>query len=315
MINPSTASNIYHFDKRLLARMTGALGDDKVIGRTALELGQVFGECLPDLLRTETGFDITIGYAGFKTGLRNELIANLGDGFLLGDVSLRDWCADFQIGCDSPILVALVEAMLGAEAASIEEPPPRALSKIEIDMVVPVLNRIAEVVRMAVNAPGGSEPVVGRPHNSEERPQPDPTIEDVHAASIDMTIGFGPVLSTFTVIVPQSALLKSRITFPGNAGQSSVKAEWTEQLEEQVRRSAVTLEARIRLESLTLDTISRLQAGDVIPFHDGQDVQVEVNANGRELYLCEFGRSGAKYTVRVKDTHGSEQDILRHIMS
>jgi len=124
------------------------------------------------------------------------------------------------------------------------------------------------------------------------------------------------VLSTFSIIVPQSVLLKTTIVFPKGSGQQrKAKAEWTEQLEEQVRRSAVTIEARIRLESLTLDTISRLQPGDVIPFLDAQDVRVDVNANGRDLYVCEFGRAGSKYTVRVKDTHGSEQDILRHIMS
>ncbi|WEX88125.1 FliM/FliN family flagellar motor switch protein [Sinorhizobium garamanticum] len=315
-MNPSTASNVHAFDKGLLARMTGALGDDKVIGRTALELGQAFGELLPGMYKAETGHDIAIGYAGFKTGLRNELIAGLGGGVLLTDASLRNWCQDFQIGCDSPVLITLVEALLGAEPTSIGEPQPRSMSQIEIDVAVPIFEKIADVLRLAVNAPGGVEPVVSRPYNSETRPKPDPAMEDIYAASIDMTIGLGPVLSTFSVIVPQSVLLKTQIVPVKGAGQGNkTKTEWTEQLEEQVRRSAVTLEARVRLESLTLDTISRLQPGDVIPFHDGQDVRVEVNANGRELYVCEFGRSGAKYTVRVKDTHGSEQDILRHIMS
>lgn len=40
-MSTSTASNVHAFDRRLIARMTGALGDDKVIGRTALELAQV----------------------------------------------------------------------------------------------------------------------------------------------------------------------------------------------------------------------------------------------------------------------------------
>ncbi|MEY9533177.1 FliM/FliN family flagellar motor switch protein [Sinorhizobium fredii] len=315
-MTPSTESNVYAFDRKLLARMTGALGDDKTIGRTALELGHVFSERLPDMLKQETGRDIAIGYAGFKMGLRNELIADLGEAVLLSDVSLRNWCTDFHIGCDSPVLIALVEALLGAEPTDIEEPLPRALSKIEIDVAVPVFERIAEAVRMAVDVAGGFEPVVGRPHNGAERLPPDPALEDVYAASIDMTFGLGPVLSTFSVIIPQSVLLKTQIVPPGNAGRNeSTKTDWSEQLEEQIRRSAVTLEARIQLESLTLDTISRLQPGDVIPFHGGQDVRVEVNANGRDLYVCEFGRSGSRYTVRVKDTHGSEQDILRHIMS
>jgi flagellar motor switch protein FliM len=61
--------------------------------------------------------------------------------------------------------------------------------------------------------------------------------------------------------------------------------EWTEQLTEQVRRSQVTLEARIRLQDLTLRTISKLAAGDIIPFQDSGDVRVEVSANSRET-LC-----------------------------
>ncbi|HVK92649.1 MAG TPA: FliM/FliN family flagellar motor switch protein, partial [Mycoplana sp.] len=88
----------------------------------------------------------------------------------------------------------------------------------------------------------------------------------------------------------------------------------SEQMSEQVKRSKVTLEARIRLERQTLDTIARLQAGDVIPFHDSGDVRVDVSANGSKLYVCEFGRSGARYTVRVKDTYGSEDELLQHIV-
>ena len=311
-----TTTNVHPFDRKLLARMTGALGDDRAIGRVALDLGHVFGEFLPDICKAETGLDIAIAYAGFRTGLRNTLIAELGNGVLIGDVSLRNWCPDFQISCDSPIVITLVEALLGAEPTDIEEPQPRTLSPIEIDVAQPILEKIADVLRTAVNAPGGFEPNVARAQNSAARGKPDPTVEGVHAAAIDMTIGFGPVLSTFSIIVPQSVLLKTQVVFPKGAGQNrKQKTEWTEQMEEQVRRSAVTIEARIRLESLTLETISRLQAGDVIPFLDAQDVRVDVNANGRDLYVCEFGRSGTKYTVRVKDTHGSEQDILRHIMS
>ena len=131
---------------------------------------------------------------------------------------------------------------------------------------------------------------------------------------ITMAVGFAPVLSTFHVVIPQGVLLKSAITAPKPANAPKTRAEWSEQLGEQVRRSKVTLEARIRLESQTLDTVSRLQAGDIIPFNEAADVRVEVNANGRKLYVCEFGRSGARYTVRVKDTYGSEEELLQHII-
>ena len=45
-----------------------------------------------------------------------------------------------------------------------------------------------------------------------------------HAGAIDMTIGFGPILSTFSVIVPQSVLLKTTIVFPKGSGQQRKNA-------------------------------------------------------------------------------------------
>ena len=141
------SSNVHAFDRKLLARMTGALGDDRVIGRLALELGQVFGEFLPDICRAETGLDITIGYAGFRTGLRQELIAGLGTGVVISDVSLRNWCADFQIGCDSPIIITLVEALLGAvvlfKALTIETEDGDPIGKIAWKPLITIVASIA----------------------------------------------------------------------------------------------------------------------------------------------------------------------------
>ncbi len=68
------------------------------------------------------------------------------------------------------------------------------------------------------------------------------------------------------------------------------------------------------MESLDARHSSRLQPGDVIPFHDGR-MSGGGERNGRDLYVCEFGRSGSHIRSAVKDTHGLEQDILRHIMS
>lgn len=146
-----TSENIYSFDRKLLARMTGALGDDKTIGKICADLGQVFGEFLPDLLQSETGLDLTIGYAGFDTGLKSELIRKLGDGVALSDCLLRNWCSDFTISCDSPAIITMMEMLLGSPAESIEEPKPRNLSVIELDVAAIVFEKVAGVLKSAVN--------------------------------------------------------------------------------------------------------------------------------------------------------------------
>lgn len=302
------------FDPRLLARMTGMLGDTQTLERLCGDLGLALAELLPGAFHNETGLDITFAYAGFDAGLKNDLIHDFGDGVVLTDGSLKNWCDDLSISCDSPVIITLMETLLGAVAQSIEEPEPRNLSAIELDIAAMVFEKIGGIVASCVSAGTNGQPVLVRPYNAEDRAKPDPDVPDVYAVAVNMTIGLGPVLSTFSVVVPQKTLLKTRVVVsrPQKGGKGD--STWAEQLREQVQRSHVTLEARIRLENLTLNTISRLQPGDVIPFHDATDVRVDVSGNGHELYQCEFGRAGARYTVRVKDVHGSEADILDHLM-
>ncbi|MDX3926392.1 MAG: FliM/FliN family flagellar motor switch protein [Shinella sp.] len=301
-------------DPIVLARLTGKLGDGATVSKLCGSLGEIFSEFLPDMLESELGFEVAVSYAGCESGRYGDLVKGLGSAFSYSDCSLRNWCDRFTVICDSPLVITLIENMLGAVGNSTEEPSPRPLSKIELDVASMMVERISSVLKTAVAGSDGFEPFIGTARNVEDRKAPDDGSDSTFAALINMAVGIGPVLSTFSVIIPQAVLLKSNITPPKPANTPKTREEWREQLGEQVRRAKVTLEARIRLESQTLETISRLQAGDIIPFQESGEVRVEVNANGRDLYVCEFGRSGARYTVRVKDTYGSEDDILQHII-
>ncbi|HUH48745.1 MAG TPA: FliM/FliN family flagellar motor switch protein [Mycoplana sp.] len=308
-----TASPKPKHDSIVLARLVGQLGDRETISKRCAALGDVFAELLPDVLAGEFGFEIAVSYAGYEVGRYGQLISGLGGAMALADCELHNWSSQYAVVCDSPFIVTLVENMLGAVSDSIEEPEPRPLSRIELDVAAIIVERISGVLKVAVGA-NGYEPLAGPPYNVEGRKTPENGSEETFAAMVQMSVGIGPVLSNFYLVVPQRALLKSTIAAPKATNEIKTPKEWSEQLSEQVRRSKVTLQARIRLESQTLDTISRLQAGDIIPFHDAGDVRVDVSANGNKLYVCEFGRSGARYTVRVKDTYGSEDELLQHIM-
>ena len=311
---PVTEAPAPAMDPIILARLTGKLGDEATVSKLCASLGDVFAEFLPDMLESELGFEVAVSYAGFETGRYGPLVHGLGGAMAVCDASLRDWCDRFTLICDSPMIITLVENMLGAVSDSIEDPEARPLSKIELDLAAMMFDRISSVLKTAVGGANGFEPILGPAHNAEARKAAEDGTDETFVAMVNMAVGIGPVLSTFHVVIPQGVLLKSTIAAPKPANAPRTRVEWSEQLGEQVRRSKVTLEARIRLEAQTLDAISRLQAGDVIPFNESGDVRVEVNANGRNLYVCEFGRSGARYTVRVKDTYGSEDDLLQHII-
>lgn len=302
-------------DPALLAKLTGGLGDKVAIEKLCAAMGHVYAEFLPDVIKSEFDIDVTVAYVGCQSGGIHGLVSGLEANVALVDGSLRNWSPNFIIGCGAGFILTLMERMLGAIPDMIGEPVLRPLSAMELDLAVMVFDRIGNVLRSAVNAPGGFEPSLEAPHNIEQRQPPTEDQPDEFAAAIKMAITLGVVTSHFTLIVPQKVLLKTAIAAPKAKNPSNKSNAWTQQITQQVHRSQVTLDARIRLESLTLETISRLAVGDVIPFLDSEDVHVEVSANGKDLYICEFGKSGENYTVRVKDNINSDDELLRHLMN
>ncbi|MDP9808169.1 flagellar motor switch protein FliM [Rhizobium tibeticum] len=302
-------------DEALLAKLTGRLGDKATIEKICSAFGDVYTAFLPDVIKSETNLDVEVAYLGCDSGHKNDLVADLGGNTTLVDATLRNWSQNITLACGNSFVITLMEHLLGASAETVEQPADRLLSVIELELAVMVFDKIANVLRSAVNAPGGFEPALEFPYAFETRAKPAEDKPDEFAAAINMSITLSGITSDVSLIVPQAALLKTSVTAPKPKGQSAKSSEWSDQLSEQVRRSQVTLNAKIRLQDLTLRTISKLAAGDVIPFYDRGDVRVEVSANSKELYICEFGRSGENYTVRVKDTINSDDDLIRHLMN
>lgn len=303
-------------DPALLAKLTGGLGDRGRVAKICSSFGEVYSEFFPDVIKSETGLDVTVNYLGCEIGYKNHLIDDLSANVTLVDAVLRNWSQNITFACGNGFVITLMEHLLGATADTIEEPADRLLSVIELDLAVMIFDKIAKVLRSAVNALGGFELSLSAPHAHDTRARPPEDRPDEFAAAINMSITLAGIVSEFSLIVPQTALLKTNVTPPKPKRQAASKSpEWTEQLGDQVRRSHVTLEAKIRLQDLTLRTISKLMVGDVIPFRDREDVRVEVSANSKELYVCEFGRSGENYMVRVKDTMNSDDELIRHLMN
>lgn len=302
-------------DIALLAKLTGGLGDRATIEKISTDFGILYSEFLPDVFQSETGIGIAVSYGGCKSGLMTDLIADLGDTFALSDGSLRNWSPNFILACGNSFVIGLMEMMLGAEADSISQPIERPLSDIELDLATMVFDRIANVLRSGVNAAGGFEPLLERPHNAEDRQKHEAITTPEFGVMIRLGVELGAVKSEFALLIPQRAFLRTIVELPRPKGQMPKgKQEWADRMNEQVRRSQITLEARIRLQRLTLGTVSRLAAGDVIAFQDKDDIKVQVSANGKDMYSCEFGRSGERYTVRVKDNISTDDEILRHLI-
>lgn len=178
-------------DLALLAKLTGGLGDKRTVERISSEFAHLYTEFLPDVFHSETGIRIGVSYLSCTSGLMNDLIADLGDGFALSDGALRNWCPNFVLACGNSFVIALMELMLGAAPDTITQPIERPLSDIELDLAVMVFDRIANVLRSGVNAPGGFEASLERPHNAEDRPKPDELARPEFGVTIRMAIELG----------------------------------------------------------------------------------------------------------------------------
>jgi flagellar motor switch protein FliM len=304
-------------DTELLAKLTGGLGDRRTVVKIASELAQLYRDQLPEIFRHDTGIGIEVDYLNCESGLMVDLIHNLGKDFAVVDGSLRNWAPEFMLAVGNSFIMALMERMLGASPDTIIEPEHRLLSEIELDMASIVLAKIAGVLRDGVAAEGGHDITFERPFNATGKSTQDEAITGKFGLSVRMSMIIGKVSSEFCLILPQRALLTTKIVKPKPSPQALKKQEeWVGMISEQVKRSQVMLQARIRLEQLSLRTISRLVSGDVIPFREvGQEnICVEVSANGENMYNCEFGRAGDRYTVRVKNNVSTDDEILRHLM-
>lgn len=302
-------------DPVVLARLTGGLGDTKTLNRLGAEIGAIFTDFLPDVFESETGLPLEVNYAGCESGLFGDLVSRIGSNYSVANVMQRNWCEHFVLACGNELAIALMANMLGALPDDIADPEERPLSKIELDAAKMIFSKAAGVLRSAISIPGSFEPLLEPPVNRPGRTVHDAEKGNDFALAIRLNVALSPVESEIVVIVPQKPLLKTRIVAPrGSLPGNKTNKEWADHINEQVRRSQVTLEARIQLTPLKLGTIARLAVGDVIPFFDEEEVHVEVNANGKELYACEFGRSGQSYTVRIKDNTTSDEELLRHLL-
>lgn len=317
MTAQSTESRAPTIDAELLAKLTGGLGDRKTVVKIAGDVAQLYREQMPDMFRYEAGTSLEVDYLNCESGLIVDLVHNLGKNFALSECSLKNWAPVFMLGVGNPFIMALMERMLGASPDAIAEPEQRPLSDIELDLSNVILGKLGAILKAGVNAEGGHDIQLERPFNSNGTTTKEEEILGTFGLLIRLNITIGKVSSEFCLILPQRALLRTTIIKPKPSAQALKKQEeWMDMISEQVKRSQVTLQARIRLQQLPLRTIAKLMTGDVIPFREiGQDnVCVEVSANGENMYNCEFGRAGDRYTVRVKNNVSSDDEILRHLM-
>lgn len=214
---------------------------------------------------------------------------------------------------DATAVNYLVSVLFGGDP---DEPPPevdRPLSPTEVEVAAIAFEEAAK----AANGSGARAFAFSLPL---PRPITGQTlvkhvVRDGPAVRIVFAIGGGPTRGRLFLMMPQRVLLKQRGEEASGPQQSSpADDKWTEQFGEEVMRSAVTVEATMPLARMTLADIACLHAGQLIEFDEKSRSNAKLSARHKTLFVCEFGKLGQNYTVRVIEPFDERQDLIDGLM-
>lgn len=141
-------------------------------------------------------------------------------------------------------------------------------------------------------------------------------VRDGPGVRITFTIGGEEDGGTLTAWLPQRVILESREPPPVDVKAERLQAaDWQNRFSDEVMRSSVSLKATIPLMRLALGDLGKLREGQVIEFDEGAQGDTRLAVRDKTVFLCDFGKSGNHYTVRVKQPFDVRKDVVDGLLA
>ena len=211
-----------------------------------------------------------------------------------------------------PAAVALmVSTLFGADPDLGVEPIARDLTSIEAEIAGLVLQEFAQVLN-------------GSGERTLELKLPPPPVmtgvdlkkhilRDGPVAVMTFAVSTPAGSGTVSICMPQRVLLQHRGDGAAQA-DAGPSGDWGPIISDKVMRSTLALEATVPLARMPLGQLASLRLGQVIEFGETAQSETRLSARGKTLFICEFGKLGQNYTVRVRHPFDAGQDLLDELM-
>jgi flagellar motor switch protein FliM len=211
---------------------------------------------------------------------------------------------------DGAALAVIVSSVFGGDPDMAIAPLSRALSPTELEIASTVFQNAADVLNgsgpRAFNLRFPLAPAMSGVDIKKQ------IVRDGPAVRVDFAIFTAGGRGVFSVFLPQRVLLKHRGDATATSGDQS--SEWRDRFNEEVMRSVVALEARMPLSKLTLGEVAGFQEGMLLELEEGAQASATLSSRGKTLYVCEFGKLGQNYTVRIRHPFDAGQDLIDTLM-
>ena len=212
---------------------------------------------------------------------------------------------------DPDAITIAVGALFGADSEQTLAPIARVPSEIEIEIAAKIFDAVAQIFNGSGERSFGvrfplEEPIVGEEIGIH-------TMRDGPATRIVFELVFGENRGKLTVALPQRVLIQLR--GDATASTSAPAGVWRAKFNEEVMRSKLPLTAAIPIGEMTLREIAGFQAGQMIAFPEQAQSQARLTARDKVLFICELGKLGQNYTVRILQPFDAHEDFVEGLIS
>ncbi|UDL88568.1 FliM/FliN family flagellar motor switch protein [Mesorhizobium sp. PAMC28654] len=301
MTNPDSAAQIRSL---VIERLVGDSGEAAQVIGAGRTMAENAVPLLQKRLASELGAPVIVDLRAVEVSRVTDAREHVGETFAMTVVASPASSDTMTLVIDAPAIAVMVCALFGGDPDLPVSPIERPLSQIETDVSTLVFQEVAQALNNA-----------GR-HSLELRLPLPRAMSGMEAkryvlrdgAAVRIVLGISTPTDTGTVAV----MIPQRILLGTHAGTDSpaTNSDWRARFSEEVMRSTVALEATMPLARLTLGDLANFEPGQVIEFEETAQSRARLSARNKTLFVCEFGKLGQNYTVRIKHPYDAGQDFI-----
>ncbi|WP_315925490.1 FliM/FliN family flagellar motor switch protein [Mesorhizobium sp. SP-1A] len=296
----------------LIERLIGDSGETSLVIGAGRSMAERALPALQRRLAEEHGMPVTVELRAVEVDRTSAARAKAGENFAMAIIASPTSSDALTVVVDAQAVAVMVCAMFGGDPEMPTAPIERDFSPVEIDVATLLIEEIAQVL----NGSGKRSlelrlPLARTLSGAEARRR---VLRDGASVRIDFGISTRADTGTVTVMVPQRVLIALRSGPAGNEADAPTGADWRARFSEEVMRSTVRLEATMPLARLTLGALTDLKPGQVIEIEETARSRALLMARDKALFVCEFGKLGQNYTVRIDRAHDDGQDVIEGLL-
>ena len=308
MASPASPAEMRDF---LIERLVGDRGETPHVIEAARGLGARALPILSDSLNAMLTAPLTIELGSIEVMRLGDVKPDAAGNQAMTIASSPSSSDALVMLVDADAIAVVISALFGGDPDLPVAPIERELSPTEIDIATMVCQELARSVNgWGARALNIHFPLATAIAGAKRRSK---VLRDGPAVRIEFRFTLGPSSGTVHLLMPQRVLLH-RTGADNGAADTSAGTDWRQRFSEEVMRSTVDLKATMPLARMTLGQLASIEAGQLIEIDASAQTEARLSARQKTLFVCELGKLGQNYTVRVRHPYDAGQELIDGLM-